>query len=43
MFAAFLKSDPNVCQTIGDSKGQVFRKLVQMGLDPEKFDIMKII
>lgn len=25
----------------GQSKGQVFRKLVQMGLDPHKFNIVQ--
>ena len=26
---------------IGQSKGQVFRKLVQMGLDPHRFNIIE--
>ena len=42
MFAAYLKYDPSVCETVGDSRGQVFRKLVQMGLDPSRFDIVEI-
>lgn len=41
MFVAILKHDPSVIETVGDSKGQVFRKLVQMGLDPNNFNIVE--
>ena len=41
MFAAILKYDPSVIEAVGDSKGQVFRKLVQMGLDPNNFNIVE--
>lgn len=39
MFAAKTSSRTMV---IGDSKGQVRRKLVQEGLDPSRFDIVEI-
>ncbi len=35
-------SSPDIVDDItGQSKGQVFRKLVQMGLDPNKFNIIE--
>lgn len=46
MFVAISVNSTALHDVIGDitgqSKGQVFRKLVQMGLDPHKFNIVEI-
>lgn len=37
----FVAKTSSRTMVIGDSKGQVFRKLVQEGLDPAKFNIVE--
>lgn len=41
MFGAFSKK--HTVETVGDSRGQVFRKLVQKGLDPNQFEIRELL
>lgn len=43
MFGAFPKEHIGQVEIIGDSEGQVFRKLVQKGLDPQQFEIRKLV
>jgi hypothetical protein len=42
MFGAFSKKHTGRLETVGDSRGQVFRKLVQKGLDPNQFVIREL-
>ncbi len=43
MFGAFSKKQIGQVETVGDSRGQVFRKLVQKGLDPNQFEIRELL
>lgn len=43
MFIATYKKAPMCYAVSGKSKGQVFRKLVQMGLSPDDFIIEKAV
>ena len=43
MFGAFSKECIGQVETVGDSKGQVFRILVQKGLDPLQFEIRELV
>lgn len=43
MFGAFSKKQTGLVETVGDSRGQVFRKLVQKGLDPNQFEIRELL
>ena len=43
MFGAFSKKQTGQVEIVGDSKGQVFRKLVQKGLAPNQFEIRNLL
>lgn len=43
MFGAFSKKQIGRVETVGDSRGQVFRKLVQKGLDSNQFEIRELL